>query len=137
MYISCIYIYIYMYIYRLCIDIDRYIQIYIYIYIYIHLYSKHQKKWYLSSHSPFIIQLLVVNTKEIFEKTSSVEWWLERYRFCDACCSWTKSADELFLERNVSATICSWPVRHDTALIVFNILHLRLLLRANNSVAEC
>ena len=27
------------------------------------------------------------------------EWRLERHHFCDACCSWTSSADELFLEK--------------------------------------
>ena len=27
------------------------------------------------------------------------EWRLERHHFCDACCSWTSSADELFLEQ--------------------------------------
>ena len=37
-----------------------------------------------------------------------------------ACCSSTSSADELFLERNAAATICSWAVRHVTALIVFH-----------------
>ena len=37
-----------------------------------------------------------------------------------ACSSWTSSADELFLERNASATTCSWAVRHVTALIVFH-----------------
>ena len=42
------------------------------------------------------------------------------YLFSDACCSWTSSADELFLERNASTTICSWTVCHVTALIVFH-----------------
>ena len=37
-----------------------------------------------------------------------------------AYCSWTSNADELFLERNGSATICSWTARHVTALIVFH-----------------
>ena len=32
----------------------------------------------------------------------------------------TSSADELFLERNASATICSWTVGHVTGLIVFH-----------------
>ena len=36
------------------------------------------------------------------------------------CESWTSSPNELFLERNASATICSWIVRHVTALIVFH-----------------
>ena len=37
----------------------------------------------------------------------AVEWQLERHHFCDASCSLTSSTDELFLEQNTSATICS------------------------------
>ena len=29
----------------------------------------------------------------------------ERHHFCKACCSWTSSTDELFLEPNASATV--------------------------------
>ena len=49
----------------------------------------------------------------IYEDTSTVR---KTYK-CGACCSWTRSVDDSFLERNVSATKCSWIVRHVTALI--------------------
>ena len=45
------------------------------------------------------------------------EWWLERHHFCGACCSWASSADELFLEWNAFAAICSWTVCHVTTPI--------------------
>ena len=48
------------------------------------------------------------------------------------CCSWTSSADELFLVKNVSVFICSWTVCHVTWPVCFPLLHLWLLLCANN-----
>ena len=56
----------------------------------------------------------------LFQSPQAVEWQVERHHFCGACSSWTSSTDELFSERNTSATICSWTVWHFTALIVFH-----------------
>ena len=86
------------------------------IYIYIYIYNKYI----------YILQYIQYNIQYVYY---IIYIYIYIY-YVYACCLWTSSADELFLERNVSATICSWTVRHDTALIVLNILHLWLLLRA-------
>ena len=79
--------------------------LYIYIYIYICFRS--------FAHTP-----LVFSYTFLLQPPQGVEWRLKRHHFRDACCSWTSIADELFLERDASATICSWTVRrHVTAHI--------------------
>ena len=40
----------------------------------------------------------------------------KKLHFYGVCCSWISRVDELFLERNASATVCSWTVRIVTAL---------------------
>ena len=65
----------------------------------------------------------------LLQSPQAVEWQLERHHFCGACCLWTRSTDELLLEQNFSATICSWTVCHVTVLIGFHlyIFHLYIL----------
>ena len=53
----------------------------------------------------------------LLQSPPAVEWRLEGHHLNDACCSWASSADELSLEQNASATLCSWLVHHVTALI--------------------
>ena len=111
-------IYIYIYIYHLLKIKHAFIKIYIYIYIYI----------YMCVNNIYIYTYIYIWTQTECAKPlyipffylQSVEWRLRRHLFCDSCCSWTSSADELFLERNVSASICSCTVRHVTVLIVFH-----------------
>ena len=47
----------------------------------------------------------------------AAEWRLGRFHFSDACYLWTSSGDELFLEQNVSAALCSWTSCPVNALI--------------------
>ena len=67
-----------------------------------------------------------------FSSSKAAKWWLERHHFCDACCSWTSRFDELFLEQNISATICLWTVHHVAAIIFVPVLFLWLLQSVNN-----
>ena len=84
-----------------------------------------------------VIQMLVVPARRRYIRTQAVraktsEW----HHFSDTCCSWTSSADELFLERNGFATICSWTVHKVTALICISLLHLWLLVCASNKLLK-
>ena len=74
--------------------------------------SKHHKI------DAFLIAIQLVWLKKWL--TTSSWMAIKKASLFDACCSWASSIDELFLERNASATICSWAVRHVTALIVFH-----------------
>ena len=58
-----------------------------------------------------------MSTKILCAKCLNVERWEQPIV---ACCSWTCSTDEYFLERNASATKCSWTVGQVTALTVFH-----------------
>ena len=51
--------------------------------------------------------LLVFSYICLLSSPQAFQWRLETHHFCDACSSSTISADKLFLERNMSATICS------------------------------
>ena len=89
--------------------------------------------WYVSFQRSDILHPLPVFSYIFFlQSQQAVEWRLEWHHFSDACCSWKSSTDELFLEQNTFATICSWIVCHVTALICVPLLHLRLLICANN-----
>ena len=46
-----------------------------------------------------------------------------RHLFCHACCSWTSSGDELFLEKNASATIRSWNVHKTSQESLFKVFY--------------
>ena len=54
--------------------------------------------------------------------TGKISWWPVSYTFCDACCSWTSSTDEFFIEWNASA-ICSWTSCHVTAFLCVPLLY--------------
>ena len=82
----------------------------LHIYIYIHIYIRNLD----NLHTLFLLSYIF-----ILYSPQTFEWWIERHNFCGACCSYTSSANKLFLEWNASATICSWTVRHVTAVIAF------------------
>ena len=67
--------------------------------------------WYvIFQHSDVLQRLPVFSSIFFMQSLKSAEWRLERHDFIDACCSWISSVDELFLEGNVSATVCSGTV---------------------------
>ena len=83
--------------------------------------TKNEKMSNNSEELIYVLHALFVFSYIYFLKSpQAAEWRLKRYHFCDTCCSWTSSADELFLEQKASATICSWTVRHVTALTVLH-----------------
>ena len=88
--------------------------------------------WYvIFQHSDVLHTLPEFSYIFLLQSPQTVEWRLQGHHFSDASCSWTSITDELFLEQNASAIICSWIARHVTALICDPLLHLWLL-SANN-----
>ena len=68
-------------------------------------------------HSDVCTPLPVFSYIFLLWSPEAVQWWLERHHFSGVCSSGTISVNDLFLGRNVPATIYSWTFRHVIALI--------------------